>query len=125
MKIKITAALILASIVSVNASAANKVYGSVSELITRSGDKDSPAKIYFRLKLINPESSTVEKCMTNGADIDWNIDGSNPIINIQYQMLKESYENKTYLAVSGQNDVCEGGDKYYDNVFEMNTWSAI
>jgi len=118
MKLKIAAAII----VSINAIAENTVYGSVSELITRSGDKTSGPSIYFRLNLINPESSTIESCMSEGDNITWYIDVSTPIIDIQYQMLKESYKNKTYLHLSGQDDVCANGDTSYDNVFEISTW---
>jgi len=113
--------LALASLASSNALAANDAYGTVSELITRSG-ADGDNAIYFRLNVIQ-ENSTFESCILDGGNLTWVLDLSSPVANYQYELLQKSYAEQLPVRLIGYDDVCDDGQTDTDKIFELSPWS--
>ncbi|WP_281557071.1 hypothetical protein [Thalassomonas sp. RHCl1] len=114
-------ALAVAAMASVNAYAANDVYGTVSEIHLRSGDNGDHG-IYVRLDVMK-DYSTFESCIVDGSTMTWDLDMSSPVMAQQYQMLQRSYSEKLPVVISGFADVCANGNTNSDKIFELSPWS--
>ena len=113
--------LTVLALTSLSASAANDVYGTVSELITRSGDNSDNA-IYFRMNVMT-DYATFESCVVDGTSLVWYVDLNNPVTSYQYDLLLKSYTQKLPIRLTGQNNVCENGNTDSDKIFELSPWS--
>ncbi|WP_144392576.1 hypothetical protein [Pleionea sediminis] len=114
------ASLVIAS-TSVVASAENDVYGTVSELITRTGP-NGDHQIYFRMD-VNKSFSNFEDCAADRENLIWTLDVTSPVLSAQYDLIRKSYIKKRPLRVIGYPDFCESGDFYADKVFELSPWN--
>ncbi|WDE07583.1 hypothetical protein SG34_012245 [Thalassomonas viridans] len=113
-------ALALAAFTSVNAYAANTVYGTVSEINLRSGDNGDHA-IYVRLDVMQ-ENSTFESCIVDGGSMTWHLDLSSPVMAQQYQLLQRSHSEKLPVVLTGFENVCANGNTNTDKIFELSPW---
>lgn len=109
------------TLISLSASAANDVYGTVSELITRSGENGDNS-IYFRLNVIK-EDSTFESCVVDGRTMTWELDLSSPVSEYQYDIIKTSYIEQLPVRIIGYDNLCSNGYVYSDKIFELSPWS--
>ncbi|WP_462173464.1 hypothetical protein [Pseudoalteromonas xiamenensis] len=118
-----TNALLLSvlTLLSSNAFAANDVYGTVSEVITRSGPNGDNA-LYFRLLPIE-NSAHFESCIVDGPSMTWHVSLESPVANYQYQLIMKSYTEQLPVRIIGQDDVCSQGNTSSDSVFELSPWS--
>lgn len=115
--------LVLASLglLSASVSAANDVYGTVSEFVMRSGE-NGDTSLYFRLDVIS-ENSTFESCIVDGKTLTWHLDLSSPVANYQYDIIKSSYADKLPVRIIGHDTVCANGNTDSDKIFELSPWS--
>lgn len=106
-------------------SAANDVYGVVSQFITRSGPNNDH-QVYFRME-VDKDYSSFEHCVEDRAHLIWTVDVESPVFDAQFDLLKQSYMNKQKLRVTGYSDVCDAGDVYSDKVYELSpyNWKLI
>ncbi|WMN61373.1 hypothetical protein NI389_08330 [Pseudoalteromonas xiamenensis] len=119
---KINALLLsMLALLSNNAFAANDVYGTVSEVITRSGPNGDNA-LYFRIAPIE-NNAHFESCIVDGQSMTWHIDLDSAVANFQYQLIMKSYTEQLPVRVIGQDNVCSEGNTSSDSVFELSPWS--
>lgn len=109
------------SLLSVSANAANDVYGTVSELITRSGD-NGDTSLYFRLNVIS-ENSSFESCVVDGNTLTWALDLPSPVATFQYDIIKKSFVDQLPVRIIGYDNVCDNGNTDSDKIFELSPWS--
>ncbi len=109
------------SLLSVSANAANDVYGTVSELITRSGN-NGDTSLYFRLNVIS-ENSSFESCVVDGNTLTWTLDLSSPVATFQYDIIKKSFVDQLPVRIIGYDNVCDNGNTDSDKIFELSPWS--
>lgn len=121
MKMKGAWLLLSSLMFSYQALASNDVYGSVSEMITRSGG-DGDTLLYFRLN-VDTASSQFEDCVVDSGSLVWEVDLSSPVADIQYDILKRSYIEQRSVRVIGYDDVCANGQAYSDKIFELSPQS--
>lgn len=113
----ITAIAVLPSL----ANAANDVYGTVSELITRSGENGDNL-VYFRLNVMSDYSS-FESCVSDGDNLVWEMDLTSPVADYQYDIIKTSYAEQLPVRVIGDEAVCSDNEAYSDRIFELSPWA--
>jgi len=113
--------LVSLTLLSASVSAANDVYGTVSELVMRSGD-NGDTSLYLRLDVMS-ENSTFESCVIDGKTLTWHLDLSSPVANYQYDIVKTSYAEKLPVRIIGHDSVCENGNTDSDKIFELSPWS--
>ncbi|NUZ09798.1 hypothetical protein HUZ36_03275 [Pseudoalteromonas sp. McH1-7] len=120
MRIK-TFCLTTLCLFSLSVSAANDVYGTVDQLITRSGANGDHA-VYFRIEVMK-EHSNFETCIANGDELTWQLDLSSPVAQYQFDILKKSYSERLPVRIIGHEDVCANGEAQSDKIFELSPWS--
>ncbi|WP_199609586.1 hypothetical protein [Flocculibacter collagenilyticus] len=120
---KLTGALLIlaSAILPYQGNAANDVYGTVSQIITRSGD-NGDTSIYFRMDVMK-DNSSFENCVIDEDSLIWHLDLDSPVVKYQYELIEKSYSNKLPLRIVGHDNVCNKGRVYSDKVFELSPWS--
>jgi len=113
--------LFVFAIASLSVSAANDVYGTVSELVTRSG-AEGDQSVYFRMNVIT-ENSSFASCISDGNNLIWDLNLKSQVTKFQYDLLLKSYTQKLPIRIIGHDDVCENGNTSTDKVFELSPWS--
>lgn len=119
MKLKESALAILL-LASLPVNAANDVYGTVSEIITRSTTGHENL-LYFRLNVMESNSS-FESCVVDGNRLTWMLALSTNVTDFQYDIIKKSYIEQLPVRITGHNDVCINGNTDSDKIFELSPW---
>ncbi len=113
--------VLLSTSLSWSVSAENDVYGTVSEVVARSGESDDTS-VYIRLDVIE-ENSVFADCVLDGATLAWELDLTSPVAQYQYGILQKSYLDKLPVRIVGQENICDNGDTNVDKIYELSPWA--